>query len=246
MIARKPRRQRGEKVRYAVVGQGYIAQAAILPAFKHAKNSELAALVSDDPVKLRELGRKYDVAGLYDYRQYDQLLWSEEIDAVFIALPNDMHRDFSVRAAEAGVHVLCEKPMALSEEDCEAMIAAAEDHDVRLMIGYRLHFEEANLRAIEIVQNGEIGEPRYFSSCFSMQVEAGNIRVTAARGGGPLWDIGVYCINAARYLFRDEPIEVQAFAENNGEARFAETPEAVAATLRFPGARLASFVCSFG
>ncbi len=140
------------KIRYAVVGLGYIAQIAVLPAFAHAgKNSELTALVSDDPLKLKRLGRKYNVTSTYSYDQYDACLKSGEIDAVYIALPNNMHREYTERAARAGVHVLCEKPMAVTVRECEAMIEATEQNRVKLMIAYRLHFEEANLKAAEIV-----------------------------------------------------------------------------------------------
>ena len=140
-------------IRYAVVGLGHIAQAAVLPAFRHAKkNSKLAALVSDDPVKLKALGKKYGVSRLYNYDEYEACLHSGEIDAVYIALPNSMHRDYTVRAAEAGVHVLCEKPMAVTSEDCMAMMAACEENGVRLMIAYRLHFEKANLHAISVAK----------------------------------------------------------------------------------------------
>ena len=235
------------KIRYAVVGLGHIAQAAVLPAFAHAaENSELAALVSDDPVKLRKLGKKYGVKNLWSYDQYDECLQSGEIDAVYIALPNNLHCEYSVRAAEAGLHVLCEKPMAVTEEECEQMIHAAEVSDVKLMIAYRLHLEEANLKAIEIVTSGQLGEPRLFSSDFCMSVKEGDIRLRRETGGGTLYDIGVYCINAARYLFREEPSEVTAFSGSGDDPRFAEVDEMTTAVLRFPGDRLAHFACSFG
>jgi predicted dehydrogenase len=235
------------KIRYAVVGQGYISQIAVLPAFAHArKNSELAALVSDDPVKLKKLGKKYHVRHFYSYDEYDDCLTSGEIDAVYIALPNSMHREYTERAARAGVHILCEKPMAVTEEDCEAMIRAASASEVKLMIAYRLHFEAANLKAAQIVRSGRLGDPRIFNSVFTMQVEKGNIRLKKDLGGGPLYDIGIYCINAARYLFQDEPVEVCGFSANNGEERFQEVDEMTAAILRFPNERLATFTCSFG
>lgn len=235
------------KVRYAVVGQGYISQVAVLPAFRHAAdNSELRAIVSDDPVKLKKLSKKYGVERTYTYEQYDECLRSGEIDAVYIGLPNHLHREYTERAARAGIHVLCEKPMAVTEEDCEAMIRACEQSGVKLMIAYRLHFEEANLKAVEIVQSGELGEARIFNSVFTQQVEEGNIRVKKEDGGGTLYDIGIYCINAARYLFRAEPQEVFAWTANNGEPRFREIEEMTSAVMRFPGDRLASFTCSFG
>lgn len=237
----------GRKIRYAVVGLGHIAQAAVLPAFKHATdNSELVALISDDPLKLKKLSRKYHVQIKGDYGDYDDLLRGGEIDAVYIALPNHLHCEYSVRAAEAGIHVLCEKPMAVTADECEKMIAAAEASDVRLMIAYRLHFEEANLEAIETVHNGQIGEPRYFESTFSMQVKPDNIRIEKEMGGGPLYDIGIYCINAARNLFRDEPHEVFCRTATSHDPRFSEVEEMAAVLMRFPHERLASFTCSFG
>lgn len=236
-----------KRLRYAVVGQGYFAQVAVLPAFKHVDNAELVALVSDDKTKLQELGDKYKVPLRASYAEYDRLLSAGSVDAVYIALPNDMHADFTVRAARAGCHVLCEKPMALSESDCVRMIAACEAAGVKLMVAYRLHFEAANLSAVDLVLDGEIGEPRIFSSVFSMQVREGNTRLQARRGGGPLHDIGIYCINAARYIFRDEPTEVMAICgRDRQDPRFQEVEESVSAILRFPRDRIATFVASFG
>ena len=233
-------------VRYAVVGLGHIAQVAVLPAFGHARrNSELVALVSGDPVKRRELSKTYDVAA-YEYEELDGLLASGQVDAIYIALPNTLHRDVTIRAARHGVHVLCEKPMAPSEADCEAMIHACENAGAKLMIAYRLHFDEANLAAIKHLRDGKIGEPRVFSSVFSYQVKHGNIRTRPDLAGGPLFDIGIYCVNAARYLFRQEPIEVSAFGIGGREPRFSGVEEAVSAVLRFPDERLATFTCSFG
>jgi predicted dehydrogenase len=233
-------------IRYAVVGLVWIAQEVVLPAFKQAKNSELAALVTDDPVKAEELGKKYQVSQTMGYAGYDGLLRSGFIDAVYIALPNNMHRDYTVRAARAGIHVLCEKPMADSVAECEEMIQAAEGNDIRLMVAYRLHFEPANLKAIEMIKDGEIGEPRIFSSVFSQQVAEGNVRLKKDLGGGPLMDMGVYQINGSRYLFQDEPIEVIGVGANSGDPRFSEVHEMATGILRFPGDRLAAFTCSFG
>lgn len=234
------------KIRYAVVGLGYIAQIAVLPAFASAKNSELAALVSDDRIKLEKLSKTYEVPRSYSYEDYDECLSSGEIDAVYIALPNNMHHEYTVRACRAGLNVLCEKPMAVTEADCEEMITAAADNAVKLMIGYRLHFERANMEAVELSQSGKLGELRAFNSVFTMQVKEGDIRLQKDLGGGTLYDIGIYCINAARYIFRDEPIEVFGFSANNEEKRFKEVDEMFSAVLRFPEERLASFTTSFG
>jgi glucose-fructose oxidoreductase len=127
------------------------------------------------------------------------------------------------------------------------MIRVCEENGVKLMVAYRLHFEEANLKAIDLVQGGRLGDPRLFDSVFTMQVKEGDIRLNPRElGGGPLYDIGVYCINAVRNLFGAEPMEVVAFSANNGEPRFQQCEEMTAAILRFPGReRLASFTCSF-
>jgi predicted dehydrogenase len=234
------------RIRYAVVGLGYISQAAVLPAFAHAEeNSELVALVSGDPGKLKAVAKRYKVRKTYSYEQYGDCLASG-IDAVYIALPNSMHRKYSEAAANAGVHVLCEKPMATTEEDCQAMIDAATKTNVKLMIAYRLHFERGNLSAIQAIREGKIGEPRIFNSVFSQQVTPGNTRLRGDLGGGPLFDVGIYCINAARYLFGEEPYEVFSFAAKGTDERFAEVEEMNAAILRFPNDRLATFTCSFG
>lgn len=241
------RRNPKKNVRYAVVGLGHIAQVAVVPAFETARNSELAALVTGDPEKQKKLGRKYGVERIYSYEEFDECLASG-IDAVYIALPNHMHREYTVRAADAGVHVLCEKPMAVNEAECREMIEAAERNRVKLMIAYRLHFEKANLEAVHLAQSGKLGDLRIFSSDFAQSVVKDNIRVTepTERGGGPVYDMGVYCINAARYLFRAEPVEIIASTANNGEARFRKTEEMASVVMRFPEERLATFTCSFG
>lgn len=233
-------------VGYAVVGLGHIAQAAVLPAFAHAKrNSRLAALVSGDSKKRSALGARYRVPA-FRYEDLDEVLDRDDVDAVYVALPNTMHEHCAVRAARAGVHVLTEKPMATSEAACRRMIEAADRNGAKLMVAYRLHFERANLEAVEVVQSGRIGEPRFFTSEFSYQVKAENIRTEAKLGGGALWDLGPYCVNAARYLFRAEPTEVMAMQANARDRRFKGVAEGWSVLLRFPDERLAAFTCSFG
>jgi glucose-fructose oxidoreductase len=234
-------------VRYAVVAAGYIAQVAVLPAFQHARrNSKLVALFSDDPIKRRELRRKYKIPIVAAYEDFDAILGNGQIDAVYLALPNSMHKEFTLRAAKAGVHILCEKPLGVSERECRQMIEACRRYRVKLMTAYRLHFDKANLAAVETAKSGKLGALRYFNSSFSMQVNSPNIRLEHNMGGGPLYDLGVYCINAARYLFGDEPNEIVGVTATGSDKRFKEVEEMVGATLRFPGERLATFICSFG
>jgi glucose-fructose oxidoreductase len=240
-------RQRAKSVRYAVIGLGHIAQGAVLPAFGHARrNSVLAALVSGERKKLKLLGKRYRVPRLCGYDDVDELFAGGEIDAAYIALPNNMHKDFTVRAARAGLHVLCEKPMAVTARECEQMIRATSDAKVKLMIAYRLHFERANLEAAQLARTGKLGALRFFSSDFSMQVRENNIRLERAKGGGPLYDIGVYCINAARYTLSEDPVGVWASATKSRDPRFREIDETVIGALRFNDERFASFTCSFG
>src|SRR6185369_15146769 len=169
----------------------------VLPAFAHARrNSRLTAVVSGDATKRRELAKRYRLDRTFDYGEFDECL--RAVDAVYIALPNSMHAEYTIRAARAGVHVLCEKPMAVTADECEQMIESCASNGVKFMVAYRLHFEEINLNAIDIVRRRRIGEPKFFNSSFSMTVRSGDIRTRRALGGGTLYDIGVYCINAAR------------------------------------------------
>jgi glucose-fructose oxidoreductase len=235
------------RVRYAVVGLGYFAQQKVLPAFANARRScTLVALFSNDAAKRTRLSERYEVAHALPYEQYNEFLRSGAVDAVYIALPNRLHCDYTVGAAQAGVHVLCEKPMAINTDECERMLDACADAGVRLMIGYRLHFEEANMSSVELVRAGRIGEPRFLQSSFSYQVRAGNTRTRSELGGGPMYDLGIYCINAARYLLRAEPEEVVAFTGRRDDPRFAEVEEQTSALLRFPGNVLCALTAGFG
>ncbi len=230
----------------AVTGLGHFAQVAVLPAIEQLDDVELVALISGTPQKLEELGNRYGVAIRRRYDELDTLLASGTVDALYVAVPNDMHAEMTLIAARHGVHVMCEKPMAPTEAECLQMIRACEQRRVKLMIAYRLHFEAANLIAVELARGGDIGEPRVFSSVFTMQVRDGNIRTQPRRGSGPLFDIGIYCVNAARYLFRSEPLEVSATRLSGADPRFAAIDEAYAVTMRFPRDRVAQFTCSFG
>jgi len=231
-------------IRYAIVGLGHIAQVAVLPAFAHARhNSRLAAIVSGDRSKRREIAKRYGIEQAFSYDEFDECL--RIVDAVYIALPNSMHAEYTIRAARAGVHVLCEKPMAVTVDECRRMITACRKAKVKLMIAYRLHFETLNLAAIDLARRGRLGELKFFNSSFSMTVRRGDIRTKRTCGGGTLYDIGVYCINAARNLFRAEPTEVSAVSINSGASTLAEIDETTAGILRFGDERIATFVTSF-
>jgi predicted dehydrogenase len=229
-----------KKIRYAVMGAGNIAQVAVLPAFKHAKsNSELVAVISGDPEKREELTKKYQLELSADYDDLELALKRGAVDALYVATPNALHKPYVLRAAAAGVHILCEKPLATTVADAEEIAAACVQAGVKLMVAYRLHFEAANLRALELVKSGEIGEPRIFDSVFSHVVRPGDIRTRPELGGGAVLDLGVYCINAARNLFQEEPALVLATSqERNG------VDDTTTAILQFSGGRVAQFTVS--
>ncbi len=236
-----------KKVRYAVVGLGHIAQVAMLPAFRHARtNSQLCALVSGSRAKRSKLSAMYGVEHTYDYDRYDECLRNGSIDAIYLALPNHLHKRYATAALRRGVHVLCEKPLGLTASDCAAIIRAAKDGGAKLMVAYRLHFDQANLNLISLAQSGRLGNLRIIHSLFTQQVRQGDTRLDPKIGGGPLPDIGIYCINAARYVYQAEPYEALAMRLRGKDPRFRRVEEMDGALLRFPGDRLAAFVCSFG
>lgn len=234
-------------IRYAVVGAGWISQEAFLPAVALTGNSRLQAIVSGSSEAARKLADFHAVPEVLGYEGYDALLASDRIDAVYIALPNSLHADFTIRALRAGRHVLVEKPLATSLAESEAMVAAAAESGASLMTAYRLHNEPGTHAMIETIRSGRIGAPVYFAATFGFQSQLGNHRLKAGHWGGALPDVGVYCLNAARHVFAAEPIAVQAMASRPAtDPRFAEIDAGLAVTLRFPGERLAQFFCSFG
>jgi predicted dehydrogenase len=228
------------RIRYAVIGAGNITQVAVLPAFANAKeNSQLVALISGDAEKRRQLRQRYELELDGDYSELESLIEQGRVDAVYIATPNTQHVELAVRAAAMGAHVLCEKPLAPSASECRTILDACAANGVWLMVAYRLHFEEASLKALDIARSGQLGEPRLFSSFFSHVVREDDIRRDAKLAGGATLDLGVYCINAARHLFDAEPELVLAHViEREG------TDDTVSATLRFPGDRIAQFCIS--
>lgn len=235
-----------KKIRYAVVGAGWISQEAFLPSIHTTPNSEVTAIVSGSREAAEKLAEFHGVSKVFGYADYDRMLAEDVCDAVYIALPNSMHADYAIRAAKAGKHALVEKPLAVSVAECEAMIRAAEENGTLLMTAYRLHSEPGTVKVLDLIRSGEIGEPKLFASTFSFQSGAENHRLLAEHWGGPLQDIGVYCLNAARHCLGSEPQEVTAMkVHGNGDPRFTEVEGSMAVTMRFPKDRLAQFIISF-
>lgn len=237
----------GKKVRYAVLGLGDITQEAMLPGIAHTGNSELVALVSGDLEKTRKVAGQYDVKDVYAYEEFDRLLASKTIDAVYIGTPNWRHAEFAIPALAAGIHVLCEKPLEISTDKAQAIRDAERASSAKLMTAYRLHFEPATLDAITRIRGGELGELTAFTSCFGQLLDPTNHRAHHGMDGGPLLDMAPYPINAVRYLFGDEPEEVvSAVGTRHPESGFPQDfDDTIAVTLRLPGARLAQFTVSY-
>lgn len=234
-------------VRIAVVGAGWISQIAFLPAVHAVPNARVVALVSGNAQRTRELADFHDIPDVVPYEDFDAYLAAGKVDAVYIATPNSLHADYAIRAARAGCHVLVEKPLATTVAECQAMIDACDAAGVHLMTAYRLHHDPGTVAFLDRIRAGEIGDPRVFTSLFTFQSAPDNHRLKGTHWGGPLQDIGVYSLNAARHIFGAEPIEVIAMSSHgNNDPRWTEVPETTAVTLRFPGGRLAQFVSSFG
>ncbi len=233
---------------FAVVGLGQLALDQVLPAFGLCRRAKCVALVSGHPEKAKRVAEAYhvDPKNIYDYQTYDKLIDNPAVDVIYIILPNSMHAEYTIRGFKAGKHVLCEKPMATSAAECRAMIAAGDKAGKQLMIAYRLHYEPFNRTAMDLCGKGEIGQIRTVVASNCQTTNAPNIRLSKELGGGPLQDVGVYCLNAARYITHENPASVTAFAERpKSDPRFREVPASVAFTLRFPSGALANCDCSF-
>ncbi|HEV2351386.1 MAG TPA: Gfo/Idh/MocA family oxidoreductase [Terriglobia bacterium] len=240
-----------ERVGYAVVGLGRIAERAVLPAFRHSRGTKLVALVSGDEKKAARLAAKFGASDYYNYEDFSLCLSHPHVDAVFIATANGTHAEFTERAAAAGKHVLCEKPMANSVEDCQRMIEACRAHHVRLMIAYRKYFDPASLALKKLVDGGKLGRLKVIHSAFTILLPAGN-KVTPwhldrkLAGGGALVDVGVYCVNTTRWLTTREPFEAEAHAWTVDPARFNEVEENIAFRLTFPEGLVLQATASYG
>jgi len=245
-----PRDPGGKRVGYAIVGLGRLAIGHVLPAFAQSKHSRVSALVSGDADKALKAARQYAIRpdSVYTYENFDQLADNPEVDAVYIALPNGMHAEYTIRAARAGKHVLCEKPMAVSVKQCEMMIAECEKAGRKLMIAYRSQYEPIDRAIVKMVRDKKFGELREFVSVNSQNIgDPAQWRLKhALSGGGPLPDLGIYSINAARFLTGEEPFEVSGSAYRRvSDPRFLEVEEAAHFILRFPSGMTATCATSY-
>lgn len=238
------------RVRYAIVGLGRISVNSFMPALKASSNSAITALVSGSPEKARRLAAQYGVPerSIYSYEQFDRIRENASVDAVYIGLPNGMHAEYTIRAAQSGKHVLCEKPMAISVEESKAMIAACKRANRKLMIGYRCQLEPTTLHAKQMIQSGQLGKIQSIESANGFSTPPGEWRINRKlAGGGPLLDVGIYSLNACRFLLGEEPSRVSAFSSVvDHDGRFDQVEETIAWTMRFPSGALATCSTSYG
>ena len=242
-----------KRVGFAVVALGRLSLEQILPAFSESKKARLVALVSGSPEKLKAVASQYGVkeSACYTYETFDTIKDNPEIKAVYIVLPNSMHREFTERAARAGKHVLTEKPMATTSEDAMAMIDACRAADVKLMVAYRIQYETYNLRLAELARSKTFGRLVGMSAINVQTVAEDGWKQWRHKkvmaGGGSLFDIGLYCLNTARFVTGEEPVEIMATQYSPpGDERYAEVEETISFMLRFPSSAIVNCFASYG
>jgi glucose-fructose oxidoreductase len=232
------------QIGYAVIGVGDITRGARLSAFASAgENSRLVALVSDHRAALAAAG-EFGATG-YHLDELRQCLQRDDVNAAYITLPNSMHCDYAVEVARAGVHVLCEKPMAVTADECRRMLRACQTNRVKLMVAYHFHRQPAHRKLLELVRANALGTPRTLSSDFTLPIVApDDARLQRRLGGGTLYELGVSCINTARHVFGAEPAQVMAMSARMNHR--GDVDAATVALVRFPDDRLVHFHTSFG
>jgi predicted dehydrogenase len=251
--ATPPRRKRDDSVGIAIIGLGGYALNQIMPRIDQAERMHIAALVSGNPAKLAQVGDAYGVPtdARYSYADFDRIAADDRIQAVYVILPTAFHADFTIRAFAAGKHVLCEKPMALSSPECEAMIAAGRRANRKLMIAYRCHFEPYNVEAMRLMREKAVGTIRLIRTDQSYRAgpttPAQNWRFNRAlAGGGPLEDYGIYGLQSALYLSGEVPESISATTfRPRDDPRFSEIFAHVASQLTFPSGAVAQLATSY-
>ena len=238
------------RVGFAVVGLGAIAQSSVLPCFARSKKAALAGLVGRDKKQAGRLARKYKVHAFYGANEYSACLANPEIAAVYVATPPGEHAKLAIQAADAGKHVLCEKPLAARLEQSAQMVEACRRNGVLLMTAYRKHFEPSCLFLKELVQNGDLGRidviHTAFSELHSPGVSLPWLLDSNMAGGGPLTDLGVYCVNTTRWLLDEDPASVTARGWAHDTVRFWDVEEGISFRLQFPSGTVVQGSSSYG
>ena len=240
----------GRQLRWCIVALGRISMGQFMPGLTLSQTGKITALVSGHREKAEKQAAIYHVpaSAIYNYENFDEIRRNPDIDAVYIALPNSMHAEYTVRAAQAGKHVLCEKPMATTLADCRRMIAACREANVKLMIAYRCQYHPSHLKAIELIRSGAVGQVQAIESAFGFNIRPGEWRLDKKMaGGGPLVDVGIYALNATRYLTGENPLDIRAYASVvDHDGRFTQVEESDGWTMKFPSGIVASCNTTYG
>ncbi|WP_294060387.1 Gfo/Idh/MocA family oxidoreductase [Sphingomonas sp.] len=242
-----------QKLGYAIVGLGKLSLGQLIPGLRKTRGARLAAVVSGSPDKAKRVAAENGLSAdaIYDYRGFDRLKDDPRVDIVYVVLPNSMHAEYTIRAFKAGKHVLCEKPLATTIADAEAMIAEGKRAGRLLMTAYRCHYEPHNLEAMRRIRSGKYGKPRLVLTDMSRQTDLADPSDVwrldrKMSGGGALADMGVYGINGTRYLLGEEPVEVRGWAQTDrSDPRFREVEDLIAWQLRFPSGAVSNGSTSF-
>lgn len=238
-----------DKLGVALVGLGYYSTDLLAPALQQTEHCYLAGIVTGSPEKAKRWQEQYKIPekNYYDYSSFDKIANNPNIDIVYIVLPPSMHKEYVIRAANAGKHVWCEKPMAMSVEECQAMIDACNKNKVKLSIGYRLHHEPNTQRIIQFRKEKKYGAIKTVSAIAGyVDNRTTHWKQIKALGGGVTYDMGVYPLNAARYVTGEEPVAVTATASTTRPEIYKEVEETINFTLEFPGGAIATCESSFG
>ena len=253
-----------KKLNIALCGLGNYAN-VLATGLELSQYCHLAGIVTGHPEKAKEWKIKYNIPeqNIYNYENFDSISTNKDIDLVYVVLPNGLHKEFTIRAAKAGKHVICEKPMAITVKDCEEMISACKSAGVQLAIGYRLHFEPTHLEIKRLGQDKVFGQVRmiqaslgYLTYDIKTKTEQRNFNINddsewrlrkAMAGGGPLMDLGIYCIQASRYILGEEPINVTGqFGTINNKTRFSQVEESITWQMQFPSGAISNCTTSCG
>jgi predicted dehydrogenase len=218
------------KIKWGVLGAAQIAMEKVIPAMQKGQYSEIFAIASRDISKSKKIAEKLKITSAYG--SYEELLEDKNIDAVYIPLPNHLHVEWSIKCMEAGKHVLCEKPLALTTEEIKKLIEVRDRTGMKISEAFMVRSHPQWIKAREMVQNGTLGDLKAIQGFFSyFNRDAGNIRNIQEYGGGSIWDIGCYPINTSRLLFNEEPTRVIALMENDSEFKVDRLSSAI---LDFP------------
>ena len=236
------------KLGVALVGLGKYSTGQLGPALQETEHCYLAGIVTGDETKAVAWKAKYKIpdANVYSYDNFDSIRYNTEIDIVYVVLPNSMHEEYVIRAAKAGKHVICEKPMAITVKECNRMIAACEEAGKKLSIGYRLHFDPYNIELMRLGHDKIFGNIKTMKAGHGMDTTDGWRLDMELAGGGPLMDVGIYCVQAVRYATGLEPVAVRAKeGPKHDKEKFRSVEESLTWQMEMPGNIVAECEASY-